>query len=240
MSLNIQPIALKKFWIILWFGNKLFVILENAGNSYEDILRFISTNNSAETNWFFELTECQGTVHYGSPAPVVPSVEELILCPVNTCSSCVLLIPHFYPLLHTALTNDWPFPPKHWDIPAEISPEDAEGMVTLLDSRFCLIWKTGCKPQGWELGWIRQMGRSGTGFWGKNSFFRWVLVNIYIYNVQLNQVLRPWSRCVIKAFQKNKIINKKETQNPLLPSASLNNSPNLSVSEMNSHDLSDP
>lgn len=85
------------------------------------------------------------------------------------------------------------------------------------------------KPQGWEPGRISQMGRSGTVFWGKNSLFRWVLVNIYSYTLQLNQLLRPRSWCVIKEFQKNTTLHDKNTkQNPSLPSASLNTLPNLS------------
>lgn len=136
----------------------------------------------------------------------------------------LISIPSFPP----ALTTDWPFSPKLWDIPAEISP-GGRGGCAIIRKQILSNLRNRMKPQGWELGRISQMGRSGTVFWGKSSLFRWVLVNIYSYTLQLNQLLRPQSWCVIKEFQKNMILHDKNIkQNPSLPSALLNTPPNLS------------
>lgn len=207
LSLNYQPTALKKLWIILRFGNWLFVILENAGNTYENIskVQFCKKNSVEIVGCFFLINRCKGTVHYGSSAPMAPPVEELILCPVITCFSCVLLTPHFYPILCTSsehwltiLTN------TVWYSCRNLTWR-SRGDYSIIRKHYLSNLRNRMKPQGWKLGWISQMGRSGIGFWGKNSSFRWVLVTMCIYNVQLNQLLRPWSWCVIKEFQKKMI-----------------------------------
>lgn len=198
--------------------------------SYENILRFISTKKICGNSLcFFKFIECVGTVHYGSSAPMAPPMEESILCPVVTCSPCILLTPHFYPLLSTSSEHWVTILTKTLRYSCRNLTWGGRGGCAIIRKQILSNLRNRMKPQGWELGRISQMGRSGTVFWGKNSLFRWVLVNIYSYTLQLNQLLRPRSWCVIKEFQKNTTLHDKNTkQNPSLPSASLNTLPNLS------------